>query len=65
MITGTNGLLRAADGAFIMHKKKRTDNLAEMELWKQLPNPLMEAINNFLTEDKPEWEGTQRNLQVS
>ena len=28
MISGTNGLLGAADGAFIMHKKKRTDNEA-------------------------------------
>ena len=92
MISGTNGLLGAADGAFIMHKKKRTDNLAvldivgrdqpdqeltiefdrerciwkfkkaETELWKQPPNPLLEAINNFLTEDKPEWEGTATEL---
>ena len=92
MISGTNGLLGAADGAFIMHKKKRTDNLAvldivgrdqpdqeltiefdrercvwkfkkaETELWKQPPNPLLEAINEFLTEDKPEWEGTATEL---
>lgn len=78
--------------AFIMHKKKRTDNEAvmdivgrdqpdqeltiefdrercvwkfkkvETELWKQPPNPLLEAINNFLTEDKPEWEGTATEL---
>ena len=92
MISGTNGLLGAADGAFIMHRKKRTDNeavmdivgrdqpdqeltiefdrercvwkfkKAETELWKQPPNPLLEAINNFLTEDKPEWEGTATEL---
>ena len=92
MISGTNGLLGAADGAVIMHKKKRTDNeavmdivgrdqpdqeltiefdrercvwkfkKAEMELWKQPPNPLLEAINNFLTEDKMEWEGTPTEL---
>ena len=92
MISGTNGLLGAADGASIMHKKKRTDNeavldivgrdqpdqeltiefdreccvwkfkKAETELWKQPPNPLLEAINNFLTEDKPEWEGTATEL---
>ena len=92
MISGTNGLLGAADGAFIMHKKKRTDNeavldivgrdqpdqeltiefdreccvwkfkKAETELWKRPPNPLLEAINNFLTEDKPEWEGTATEL---
>ena len=32
MISGTNGLLGAADGAFIMHKKKRTDNLAVLDI---------------------------------
>lgn len=32
MISGTNGLLGAADGAFIMHKKKRTDNMAVMDI---------------------------------
>ena len=92
MISGTNGLLGAADGAFIMHKKKRTDNeavmdivgrdqpdqeltiefdrercvwkfkKAETELWKQSPNPLLEAINAFLTEDRQEWEGTATEL---
>ena len=92
MISGTNGLLGAADGAFIMHKKKRTDNTAlmdivgrdqpdqeltiefdrerciwkfqkaETELWKQPPNPLLEAINELLTEDKPEWKGTATEL---
>ena len=92
MISGTNGLLGAADGAFIMQKKKRTDNTAvldivgrdqpdqeltiefdrerciwkfkkaETELWKQPPNPLLEAINGLLTEDKPEWEGTATEL---
>lgn len=92
MISGTNGLLGAADGAFIMHKKKRTDNeavmdivgrdqpdqeltiefdrerciwkfkKAETELWKQPPNPLLEAINEFLTEDRQEWEGTATEL---
>ena len=92
MISGTNGLLGAADGAFIMHKKKRTDNTAvmdivgrdqpdqeltiefdreyciwkfqkaETELWKQPPNPLLEAINEFLTEEMQEWEGTATKL---
>ena len=32
MISGTNGLLGAADGAFIVHKKKRTDNEAVMDI---------------------------------
>jgi RecA-family ATPase len=92
MISGTNGLLGAADGAFIMHKKKRTDNTAvmdivgcdqpdqeltiefdreqciwkfqkaETELWKQPPNPLLEAINEFLKEEMQEWEGTATEL---
>ena len=92
MISGTNGLLGAADGAFIMQKKKRTDNMAvldivgrdqpdqeltiefdrerciwkfkkaETELWKQPPNPLLEAINEFLAEGRPEWEGTATEL---
>ena len=92
MISGTNGLLGAADGAFIMQKKKRTDNTAvldivgrdqpdqeltiefdrerciwkfkkaETELWKQPPNPFLEAINEFLAEGRPEWEGTATEL---
>lgn len=92
MISGTNGLLGAADGAFIMQKKKRTDNTAvldivgrdqpdqeltiefdreyciwkfkkaETELWKQPPDPLLEAVNGLLTEDRPEWEGTATEL---
>ena len=32
MISGTNGLLGAADGAFIMQKKKRTDNIAVLNI---------------------------------
>jgi len=32
MISGTNGLLGAADGAFIMQKKKRTANTAIMDI---------------------------------
>ena len=32
MISGTNGLLGAADGAFVMQKGKRTENKAILEL---------------------------------
>lgn len=32
MISGTNGLLGAADGAFIMQKEKRTENKAVLEI---------------------------------
>lgn len=31
-------------------------------MWKQSPNPLLEAINAFLTEDRQEWEGTATEL---
>ncbi|NBH77418.1 hypothetical protein D3Z52_04420 [Clostridiaceae bacterium] len=31
-ISGTNGLLGAADGAFVLQKKKRTDNTAVLEI---------------------------------
>lgn len=32
MISGTNGLLGAADGTFVMQKEKRTDNRVELEI---------------------------------
>lgn len=32
MISGTNGLLGAADGAFFLYKKKRTDNEAILDI---------------------------------
>ncbi len=32
MISGTNGLLGAADGAFLLHKEKRTDNTAILDV---------------------------------
>ena len=32
MISGTNGLFRAADGAFLLQKEKRTDQAATLEL---------------------------------
>ena len=32
MISGTNGLLGASDGAFIMQKKRRTDNIATLDI---------------------------------
>ncbi len=32
MISGTNGLLGAADGAFLLHKEKRTSNAAILEV---------------------------------
>ncbi|MCD7747113.1 MAG: helicase RepA family protein [Firmicutes bacterium] len=92
MISGANGLLGAADGAFVLSKKNRTDNEAtlditgrdqqdmrlkltrdtdkliwildtvETELWKKLPEPLLEKVAQLLTADKNEWTGTATEL---
>lgn len=91
-ISGTNGLLGAADGAYLMHKGKRTDRDAileivgrdqqdqrlhlsfhqerwvweltrtETELWKEPPDPLLEAVAKLLTPVAPEWVGSASNL---
>lgn len=91
-ISGTNGLLGAADGAFIMYKSKRTDGDATIEVsgrdqadkkyqitrnketlcWDfksaqsctldEPPEPLIEAIGNFINENNPSWEGTATEL---
>ena len=92
MISGTNGLLGAADGAFLLHKEKRTSNAAvllisgrdqqdqklylvrdpqklswnleraEAELWKEPPEPLLEALAQVITADNPEWKGSPTEL---
>ena len=92
MISGTNGLLGAADGGFILRKEKRTSNAAtlevsgrdqpdqkiylnrnpetllwelektETELWKQLPDPLLETIADKITKENSEWKGTPTEL---
>ncbi|MDI9512005.1 MAG: helicase RepA family protein [Bacillota bacterium] len=92
MISGTNGLLGAADGAFLLQKEKRTSNSAtldvsgrdqqdqklylvrdpekliwtlertETELWKESPEPLLEAIAKHITDDNPKWNGTPSEL---
>jgi hypothetical protein len=92
MISGTNGLLGAADGAFLLQKEKRTSNAAtldvsgrdqqdqrlhllrnqerliwelektETELWKELPEPLLERIAKCITEDNPNWNGSPSGL---
>lgn len=91
-ISGTNGLLGAADGAFIMYKSKRTDGDATIEVsgrdqadkkyqitrnketlcWDfkssqscfldEPPEPLIEAIGNFINADNHSWEGTATEL---
>lgn len=92
MISGSTGLLGAADGAFTLLKEKRTDNKAvlevvgrdqqdqklyldfdrslclweltktETELWKQPPDPLLQAIAGIVTIKNPEWDGTATEL---
>ncbi|MBQ5319086.1 MAG: AAA family ATPase [Oscillospiraceae bacterium] len=92
MISGTNGLLGAADGAFLLHKEKRVGNSAvleisgrdqqdqklylirnpetlcwdlertETELWKEPPEPILEAIAEIITADNSLWEGTPTQL---
>ncbi len=92
MISGTNGLLGAADGAFLLHKEKRVGNSAvleisgrdqqdqklylvrnpetlcwdlertEAELWKEPPEPILEAIAEIVNADNSMWEGTPTQL---
>lgn len=92
MISGTNGLLGAADGAWLLQKEKRTSNnatldisgrdqqdqrlylvrdmerltwqleKAETELWKEAPDPVLEAIAAVITEEQPEWNGSPSEL---
>lgn len=92
MISGTTGLLGAADGALILQKEKRTSNAAtlevsgrdqqdqklylvrdterlvwelekaETELWKQPPDPMLDAVAALLTAERPSWNGTPTEL---
>ena len=92
MISGTNGLMGAADGAFLLHKDKRVSseavleisgrdqpdqtlylnrdeetlvwNLdkAEMETFKPKPDPVIEAVAGFITDENPAWHGTATEL---
>ena len=93
-ISGTTGLLGAADGAFLLRKEKRTSPEAtldvvgrdqqdlrfkllfryesctfdltetETELWKDPPDPLLDAIAALVNEDAPLWEGTATELAM-
>lgn len=92
MISGTNGLLGAADGAFLLQKEKRTSNdatldisgrdqqdqrlylkrdpetlawileKAETELWREPPDPILEAVASVVTETQPVWNGCPTEL---
>jgi RecA-family ATPase len=84
MISGTNGLLGAADGAFLLQKEKRTNNNAtldisgrdqqdqrlflkrdpekliwllenaELELWKEPPDPILDTVAAVVTKANPQ-----------
>lgn len=92
MISGTNGLLGAADGAFLLQKEKRTSNdatldisgrdqqdqrlhlkrdpetlvwileKAETELWREPPDPILEAVASVVTKAQPVWNGSPTEL---
>ena len=71
MISGTNGLLGAADGAFVMQKLWLNFNRercvweltkTETELWKEPEDPVLEKIKELVTETTPEWAGTATEL---
>ena len=91
-ISGTNGLLGAADGAFVLQKEKRTDlqavldivgrgqqdqrlhllfeqerciwslTKAETELWKEPPDPVLDAVVAIVTTEQPGWSGSPSEL---
>ena len=95
MISGTNGLLGAADGAFLLQKEKRTDRGAilevsgrdqqdqrfyltrdmdrlvwelertETELWREPPDPVLMAVADLVTEERPTWSGTATDLTAA
>lgn len=71
MISGTSGLLGAADGAFLLQKEKRTGNAAtllwdlqraETELWKEPPEPLLDEIAELVLKENLYWEGSATEL---
>ena len=51
MISGTNGLLGAADGAFVLFVS------AETEPWKEPPDPVLEAVSGIFTDNTIGYEG--------
>ena len=92
MISGTTGLLGAADGAFLLQKKKRTSNAATLEvsgrdqpdqklyisrdpetlqweleeaevnLWKEPPEPILERIATLFGPACNRWVGSATDL---
>ena len=95
MISGTNGLLGAADGGFLLQKERRTDcsatldisgrdqqdqrlyltrnserliwelQRAETEFHHEAPDPVLEAVAEFITSERPVWCGTATELAAA
>ncbi|MEG0751637.1 MAG: hypothetical protein RR998_01130 [Oscillospiraceae bacterium] len=94
MISGTTGLTRLRDGAFVSQKEKRTDSAAVLDavgrnppdqkilfgtnntltwdfdhaergLWKEPPDPMLEAVAKLLTQRNSEWAGSATELTGS
>ena len=76
-ISGTTGLLGCADGSLLMQKKKRTEldalkkdpqtqiwNLERMEneLYKEPPDPVLEAVAKLVSSECREWVGSPSEL---
>ena len=74
MISGTNGLLGAADGAFLLQKERRADNAATLDisgrdqqdqrlyLKRDEERLVWEAVAALVTAERPEWRGTATEL---
>lgn len=92
MISGTNGLLGAVDGAFLLEKTSRnaktatlsvtgrdqpdmilnldkdTETLqwvlesAEVDLWVEPPDPILDAVAKIVSAETPQWSGTATEL---
>ena len=92
MISGTNGLLGAVDGAFLLEKSSRhartatlsvtgrdqpdmvlnlekdTETLqwtlesAEVDLWVEPPDPVLDAVAKIVSAESPLWSGTATEL---
>ncbi len=66
MISGTNGLMGAADGALLLHKDAAHLHweLVEVETgrFKEPPNPLVELVSRLVNEEDPSWSGTATEL---
>src|SRR5574344_2066694 len=60
MISGTNGLLGAADGAFLLQKERRADNAATLDISGR--DQQDQRLYLKRDEERPEWRGTATEL---